>query len=180
MARTSIWIPPSLCGCQLQITADWANSDDIVNGVTYRHPTPFSITDIKIIGNACATHQPFTQSMIDTSIFFDDPEATPIGAYLSKLYPVDVRTETVQQRGYLKYPIDQPTAAHFLYTFLSQYNGQAWSIPCGCKTYQFFDENKNGVCLNHPIHSVKCTFHPNDTLDMQQAVLDWAAYNKTP
>src|SRR2546430_486325 len=106
--RTAIWIPPSLCGCKLQITADFVD-DSIVEGVSYRHPKPFTITDLKIVA-VCSGHKVHLAEMPDTSRFCDDG---------------------VQHRGYLRYPIAHPTPAECLYTLLSMHRGQRHGYSCG-------------------------------------------------
>lgn len=163
MMITAIWIPPSLCGCQLQMTADFTDGS-VVDGISYRHPkdaikdkdaTP--ITNLRII-SACAAHLPQTLTMIDTSVFFDsDP----------------INGGRKQNRGYLRYPIANPTSAECLYTFLSQYGGQTNSFPCGCKGHQFVDEHQNVTSLPHPVVTQKCQKHLNDTPEMAQAKLDF-------
>lgn len=156
MSQTAVWIPPSLCGCQLRITADFTDGS-IVDGVTYRHPIPFTITDIQLI-NVCLGHTPQTLAMPDVIGLFDRDL---------------INGGTKQSRGYLKYPIDNPSSAQCLYTFLSQYGGQTHSFPCGCKGHQLVDENKNISYMNHPLHSRKCSSHKNDTKDMKNAKADF-------
>lgn len=158
MIQTATWEPPSLCGCQLTMTADFVDGA-IINGTTYRHPIPFTIVNLQIV-NVCQKHQSKTIAMPDISILFE----------------TDVITgEKFQQRGYLKHPIVNPTAAHNLYQFLSQYGGQTHSYPCGCSAHQFIDENKNAKYMQHPRHTKKCLKHKNDTYDMQQATSDFKA-----
>lgn len=150
MIQTTIWIPPSLCGCQLRITADWT-SDSIKDGISYRHPIPFTIKAIEIV-SVCPAHDGV--SMPDT-----------LG-----LFEVDKETDTlIQRRGYLKHPIANPTQAEILYTFLSQFNGQTHRLPCGCQSHQFIDENKEVRYLQHEKHTKKCHAHKHDTVDMEKA-----------
>lgn len=156
MIQSAIWVPPSLCGCQLRMTADFTDGS-VVDGVSYRHPKPFTVTDLQVV-SVCAVHQPQTLVMLD----------------ISGLYDLDPITgDQKQSRGYLQHPISNPTDAQCLYTFLSQYGGQTQSFPCGCKGHQFFDESKNVSYLDHPRHSRKCIVHRNDTKDMKKAASDF-------
>ncbi len=156
MIQTTIWIPPSLCGCQLKMTADFTDGS-VVDGVSYRHPKPFTITSIAII-NVCANHKSKILIMPSILNLFD---SDPINGGMK------------QNRGYLKHPIIAPTEAECLYTFLSQYGGQIHGYPCGCKTHQFVDEKGNATYLEHPINNQKCFAHKDDSSDMQQAKMDF-------
>ncbi len=156
--QNAIWIPPSLCGCQLKMTAEFTEGS-VVDGVSYRHPKPFTIIALDIV-NVCAGHHPNTLTMIDTIGLFETDNYTG---------------EMTQRRGYLSYPIASPTPAQCLYTFLAQYGGQTHSYPCGCKAHQFVDEKQNINYLPHPIHSKRCLKHKGDTHDMKHAAADFKA-----
>lgn len=66
--QTAIWIPPSLCGCMLEMTAKWSDiipsrkitfSDGTIKNmpvVLHKHPEQFSVTNIKII-HVCSKHK---------------------------------------------------------------------------------------------------------------------------
>ena len=161
MIQNAVWIPPSLCGCQLRIVADFTDGS-VVDGISYRHPKPFTITELDII-SVCDAHQPQTLVMPDISGLMETDQYTG---------------QSFQQRGYLKHPV-AGTTAECLYQFLSQYGGQTQGFPCGCKAHQFVDENKNITYLDHPLHSKSCFKHKGDTLDMQQATSDFMALVKT-
>lgn len=148
----ALWTPPGLCGCQLSITAVWTG-DSVKAGLSFRHPVPKTIQAISIV-SVCPAHQPQTLSMPDTSGFFETDPITGLPD---------------QRRGYLNYPIASPTPAECLYTFLTSHRGQTHGYPCGCKAYQFFDENGNVSYLPHPRHTKQCNGHKGDTLDMQAA-----------
>jgi len=186
MVQTAIWIPPSLCGCQLSMTAEWTDGS-VVNGISYRHPKdPVKDTSIPAITNlqivsVCPTHQPQTLSMIDTSIFFDTQSPQdPLSLALSAQYPhIPPAAVKIQNRGYLHYPIANPTPAECLYTFLTQYRGQSHHLPCGCKGFQWVDEKGNASYMNHPLHKpVKCNFHTADDINMAQAHIDCSTIMK--
>lgn len=55
MPKRVLWNSPSLCGCQLTITADWLDGT-VNNGVAYAQPKAGTITNIQIV-NVCAVHQ---------------------------------------------------------------------------------------------------------------------------
>lgn len=151
--QTTIWTPPSLCGCQLRITADWP--EDQGNN-TYRHPTPFTIKNI-IIVNVCDNHNNIN-SMSD----------------VSHLYETNPHTgKQFQQRGYLQHPIANPTQAQCLYQFLCSYNGQTHSFPCGCASHMWIDENGSATYLHKQEINRKCQQHINDAVDMRQAMADF-------
>lgn len=178
--QTAIWIPPSLCGCQLQITADFPDGS-VVNGVSYRHPKPFTITNIVILSQ-CSTpsHVAAAKAMVDTSRFFDAPTATPgsVQAWLDAKYP-NVLPASVQNRGYLKYPIANPTPAQCLYTFLSMHKGQKHSYPCGCSAHEWIDDVGVLTHVKHPTNTAQCLCHQGDTVDMKNASADFTAYLAT-
>lgn len=153
--QTLTWIPPSLCGCVFKIAADF--TDVPADGVSFRHPTPYTITSLEIV-SCCQAHLEHKKSMPD----------------VSGLFGVDSITgELVQQRGYLKHPVAQPTEAECLYTFLAQFNGQTHSYPCGCSSHQFVDEKKNVTYLAHPKHTRRCHRHREDGHDMRAAKADF-------
>lgn len=175
MIQTAIWIPPSLCGCQLQITGDF-DSEQIHDGISYKHPKPFTITNLKIL-SVCADHEPQSLEMIDTGIFFDPVQANEgVHAFLAQKKGVIASSIMRQNRGYLKYPIDNPTPAECLYTFLSQYSGTINRQSCGCSAFICGDEKGETAFVSHPLNSKQCDFHIGDTPDMKQAQADCADY----
>ena len=153
MHKEAIWIPPSLCGCKLRIAAEWPNADDIVDGVVYRHPKPFTITDVQIV-NVCDEHKAESESMPDTSDLFDIDNITG---------------ELKQTRGYLKYPIDNPTPAQNLYTHFYYHKGQIHGYPCGCQTFQHIDHNDVLSYKHHDRHHRRCYKHKDDKMHMPNA-----------
>lgn len=184
MIQTAIWIPPSLCGCQLRITGDFIDGS-VINGVSYKHPAQYTISNIDIV-SVCDEHQPQTLEMPDTSVFFDTPDeiitlpdgtnfAPTLKSFLTQKYP-DIALPRTQKRGYLQYPITDPTPAHNLYTHFWHYCGQTHGLPCGCHAHQFINgrtSDAKHIYLDHPRHTHKCHFHHNDTVDMQNAKADF-------
>ncbi len=163
MIQTAIWIPPSLCGCQLRMMADFTDSS-VVDGISYRHPIPFTITDIQLV-NICAKHKPNTLAMPSISGLMETDKITGL---------------PFQRRGYLKHPIVNPTPAQCLYTFLSQYSGGLHRHSCGCQSFWFGDEgvgkDKKVIHLDHPRYtSQKCLVHKADDINMTKAQADYNA-----
>lgn len=157
--KSAIWIPPSLCGCKFQMKADFTDNS-VVDGVSYRHPKPFTITSLEII-SVCDAHQPQMATLPDISGLME------IDSYTGQSY---------QARGYLKFSeISVPTLAQCLYAFLSQFGGQAHGYPCGCQGHQFIDQKKNINYIEHPLHTRKCHKHFDDSVDMQKATQDFKA-----
>lgn len=154
MLQTVIWQPPTLCGCQFRITADWSDKQE---AVTYRHPTPFTIQKIELV-TVCDDHK-------NTPVIMPD---------VSTLYDIDRFTgQPAQSRGYLRYPIDKPTLAEVLYTQFCMHKGQVRSFPCGCKAYQHICPAGNLTHVVHPKHTSKCFIHANDTDEMDDAEWDF-------
>lgn len=169
--QTCIWHPPSCCGCQLRITGDF-NPGSVENGISYQHPTPYTITALEIV-NCCADHDVNCKSMMDASVFFEVAQQNEIHSFLAQSQPSKrVTPKTYQARGYLKYPIDNPTPAQCLYTFLSQYAGTKNTQPCGCTGHLFRDEQGNVEWRDHPKFTGHCDYHIDDTHDLQQARAD--------
>lgn len=154
MLQTVIWDPPPLCDCRFLITADWP---DYQGEITYKHPTPFTIQRIELI-SCCDEHKELCKEMPDVSELFD----------------LDRKTNRMKQnRGYLRYPIENPTEAEILYTHFYFHGGQVRSFPCGCSAYQHVCPAGNISVMEHPIHSGKCFVHANDTPEMDDAEWDF-------
>lgn len=172
--QTSIWLPPSCCGCRIQLTGDFTDGS-VVAGVSYRHPIPFTVTAVKAL-NICVTHQPNAQAMMDTSVFFDTPQADALAVFLAAKSGATPAAAPVQNRGYLRYPIGNPTPDQCLYTFLSQHGGTVNRQPCGCTGFIFADEAGNTDFIQHPLHTRHCAHHQSDTPDLKQAQADCLAF----
>jgi hypothetical protein len=139
----------------------------VVDGISHRHPKDSvkdrsvpPISNLQIV-SVCAEHQDQTLSMMNTSSFFDLDEETG---------------ELRQNRGYLIYPIANPTPAECLYTFLTQFKGGPHGYPCGCKSFLCIDEKGEARHLEHPKYpSKKCKQHKSDSISMERAALDFTA-----
>lgn len=160
MYASVVWIPPSLCGCQLRMGANFVENS-VNDGISYRHPIPFTINKLEIV-SVCDAHKQYSEVMTATDHLFDIDNITG---------------ESVQRRGYLRHPIENPTPAECLYTHLSRFGGQTHRLDCGCQAHQFVDENKNITYLHHPHHARKCHRHKYDTHDMKQGRIDHEVSN---
>lgn len=159
MIQTAIWLPPSDCGCQLKITADFRD-ESIVAGFTHRHPRPLSIRNIEIV-NCCDRHaQAIKRGMQDTDHLFGE---------------CNITGNKIQQRGYLKLPIEKPTDAEILYQYLCGHKSQTRSYPCGCRAYMWGDFNSNYKYIFKDGITRKCFRHLHDTIDMAQAQAEFDA-----
>ena len=157
----SIWVCPALCGCEIEMEADFdisALENDSGRTVSYRHPKPYTISSMTIL-NTCVAHQPLLSTPIDESQFMD--------------YDIDFGG-FVQNRGYLKLPIVSPTSAEMLYSGLYKYTAQIWSPSvCKCHLFGVFERDKPGQThvIKKSILTKRCIHHKNDT-DDAQAVRD--------
>ena len=169
--ETAAWIPPSLCGCRLRITADFP-SDVVKDGTTYTHPARYSIRKIEIVA-CCPVHQRWTSEMPDVSVFSETapPPGGDVNMSIMPLGPFPV----YPLRPYLYYPIPNPTAAEMLYTHLSMHRGHTHFLSCGCAAYLHCDSESNWSYRLHPWHSRQCDRHQGDTIDMKQAKADQEA-----
>lgn len=178
MAEKAKWIAPSLCGCALQMTAEFLPGD-VRDGIAYRHPKAGTITQLEVI-SVCEEHAAAQRAMPDTSSFFAAPEPGGYHDLLNQRAGITPAPEhLVQTRGYLKYPIENPTPAECLYTALYFHGGQVHSLPCGCAGYQHVDKSTPGapapVYKVHPLHTRKCYRHLDDSNDMARARADHEA-----
>ncbi len=165
MIQTAIWIPPSLCGCKFQMTADFTDGS-VIDGISYRHPAQFTITDLRLI-SVCDKHKEHALSMPDTSVLMEIDNITG---------------ESYQRRGYLKHPIAQPTEAECLYQYFWSHLGQIRRFPCGCQSHVYVDgRGKDAVHthLAHPDRTKKCRNHKHDSHDMKKAAADFALLHVT-
>jgi hypothetical protein len=101
--------------------------DAVKDGVTARHPIKGTIHDLRIV-EICPAHEQYARAMPDTSSFFDKEWLETDGPNAGvRWYPCDVpppanclpieNAKVEQHRGYLLYPIRNPTSAQCLYTW---------------------------------------------------------------
>jgi hypothetical protein len=174
-----LYIPPSL-DCELLITASsWPEDLSAFpygqrDGVPITYRRAGEIRDNTVFGNIAGSriqaievlkvaprYERWLHEMPDTSRFFYSKE-TDISANPSETEKqlADLRHGVHQQRGYLKYPIANPTPGDMLFTALCSTRGQSHTLPeCGCQSYEWFDEAGNGHIIDHPIYTRKCILH---------------------
>lgn len=136
------WICSTLCGCKIDITAEWGNEPINENGVfiSYRHPVPYTIElNSMAIVEICPNHEHFKTNDLSPDPYGGCP-------------------------GYIKLPIQNPTEAQKLYIQLYQFSGQtAYSTTCGCKMHEVVNRFTNEISLaKHSINTVHCDYHIND------------------
>ena len=149
-----LWHSPGVCGCRMlvSVTNKQAKDLDVRNGEIYQfvhNPKKLEIVAV------CPEHRHFTEGFhADVQGFF---HRMPDGEYR-------------QVRGYMCYPIAQPTAADYLYTNLYTQTGMTHQMDCGCVAYVSANRtSKNEVDdksikyhEHHPWHTKRCMRHHND------------------
>ncbi len=159
MQQSAIWLPPSDCGCKIRIDADFPDGS-VVNGFASRHPVPYTITSLEIV-SCCDRHKSAIKGgMPDVDHLFD---------------VCNISGDDIQRRGYLKFPIEDPSDAEILYQYLCGHKGQVHSYPCGCRAYMWGDFSGNFHYIEKDGVTQKCLKHKNDTVDMAQAKADFEA-----
>lgn len=175
--NTVLYIPPSL-DCELLITTeDWPENlttfpygqrDGIP--ITYRRMGELRDSFGNIVGTRIKSievlkvaprYERWTREMPDASRFFYDKE-TDLTAYPTEddIRLAELRHMKDQVRGYLKYPIENPTPGERLFTFLCFTRSQSVGQPCGCQQHQWFDEKGAGpFLLDHPCYTKVCRLH---------------------
>ena len=149
MRRMITWVCPKMCGCEININADWSNDPVDYNGASssFQHPIPYTITEMSI-KNVCAEHASLTTAELPADPYNGCP-------------------------GYIKLPIDNPTEAQKLYIQLYRYNGQRLKPDtCGCKIYQVWDDIAQVISVTPHPNTVKCPRHQADDALHTQAFTD--------
>lgn len=154
--ETRIWIAPPLCGCEISLTAQWVGPidiDDRGREVSYRHPIPFTITELAIM-STCPAHDALRHA---------DPTVDP--------WP--------DRPGYLRRPLVNPSEAALLYMGLWGENGQSQELDsCGCVIHYIQSETAGDIIVvHHPKHTIKCRHHRRDDAKHSAAFADNATLN---
>lgn len=140
---TRTWVCPKLCGCEINITAEWAT--DLINGKMYQHPKPHSITALEIV-NTCPAHE------------------------VDKTEPI-VQEEYDNNPKYIELPVS-PTEAENLYIKLCRYTTNAWTPDtkgCDCRIAICIEDGVQTV-YQHPKDTTKCSVHELDDDSHTQAI----------
>ena len=176
MIDTRIFIPPSLCGCGVRITANWANKALYQNGqiISYFHPEPFTINSIDI-ESVCAAHESYKNELPSDPYW--DLHTEPVGwtsagymcvgdtcVHLSKYGKIPKHTNPK--------PLNQLSEAEKLYLNLWRFDAKKLTLrgSCDCSAGLYVSkENQSETYVNHPAYSYKCKFHLNDDVQCTQA-----------
>ncbi len=156
-----MWECPTLCGCRILLDAKWLDGDIQPDGLSYRHPIPFTIRYLEL-EHCCEEHRPALQ--YNVAGIYEHVFAKKTSFSRSELQTV--RNEwgnKIQVSGYLNYPIYNPRPVERLYTYLWRYCGNVWRPDtCGCQIYKSFDRfdtEKSEKFHEHPLHSQWCDLH---------------------
>ena len=164
---TRIFIPPTLCGCELSITAKWTTEAETVDGrkVSYKHPTPFTITGIEIV-NVCAEHDVYRTS-VPTDPYWD-LDTEPVGKTSSGYICIGDTCVHPNKQGEPKHSNPKSVAelseGEKVYVNLWRFTGMKKTFKGSCDCEAFICDSKEGqqVFRNHPKHSKKCRHHKED------------------
>lgn len=157
--REALWIPPTLCGCQLQITAQWTANSVLPEGVAFQHPIPYTVEGVKIV-SVCAAHAAHCTTPIP-----DDPYAGGRPGYIHlSNQPKRVWRDAFGRKTSGPIPLDvhRASEAERLYVHLARFTGNVHRPDtCACTQYFCFESHKpnEAVFLNHPLHSDRCPRH---------------------
>lgn len=160
---TALWIAPALCGCSILIRGCW-DACDIIDGKSYCYPhVKKKGTEVIKIVSMCKDHEPHSKAM-----YFNQED------FITRHWDGTI----AYQRGYLNYPIENPTPAEMLFTYHYRHSPMGHRMPCGCFAYvtkdRFATGQDEGVIKyheHHPIHTRRCLRHHND-VGHEQAVLE--------
>lgn len=158
------FIPPGLCGCELEIDSEWHH--EAVDGIMYGWPKEDTIKNIQIL-NICSIH----------SHFLTDPLPPDIYEYNGEMWVGTLKLITqqyVQHMIDIGRPLNVPlldstlaTPEQKLYINLWIENGKGGvnkiNEICECQIYSSGHRYTDfQIPLEHPIHSKHCKFHTND------------------
>lgn len=135
----AIWVCPKMCGCKIQMLAEWAQPPINENGeiVSYQHPKAETLSDLQIT-NVCNEHNPVLSQPIENDPYHGRP-------------------------GYINPIPSDPTDAEKLYIYLYRYTGNTHSFDtCKCIGTFWFDRHSEQRLPNyfkHPKHFNKCSEH---------------------
>lgn len=166
-----VWIPPTLCGCEIRMDANWIDDEDAIvtdnqgRRISYKHPVPFTIRRIDI-EKVCAAHESATTGEPD---------------FLPYMDPTGYAGEMVQNRGYIRQKIKY-SAAEKLYIYLWRYAGTILRPDtCGCAiphVHDRLDPEAEPVHIDHPHHMHHCRHHPGGVEGHKQALEEMRHKNK--
>lgn len=155
------------------MNAEWSEAP--ANGVSYRHPRPFTITDIQIV-NVCATHAALVTDPLPSDPYFRPDPTADNGKYSGGYLCVGAACIHPDPSGrplHTPKPYAELTDAERLYVHLYRYSGGLvrWDT-CECRSYACGDrlEPETVSFPHHPVHPRhKCRFHELDDDEHTQA-----------
>lgn len=167
MIDTRIFLPPTLCGCELQIRAEWIGEPENHNGnrASFKHPRPFSIDEIVIL-NVCAEHEIY-KTELPTDPYWD-LHTEPVGKTSSGYICVGDTCVHPDRQGEPKHTNPKPYASlsegEKVYINLWRFSGMKKSYKGSCDCEAFICHSKEGEMSfkNHPKHTKKCRHHKED------------------
>lgn len=163
MKDTRIWVCPALCGCELEITAEWVKEAEEVDGrrLSYQHPKGGSIETISI-AKVCAQHERHKS------------EPLPPDPYFGSTGYIPLKGQQIQRRVSVK-ELDpaQASEAEKLYIQLYRYSGSSFKPDtCGCRIYTCHDRSGKDQPkqIRHAARTAHCRHHARD--DNHKAALE--------
>ena len=169
MKTKAQWLCPHLCGCAIEMDANFIDEGlENIDGVlvSHRHPIPFTITSMNII-SVCLAHQPLLTAPIDEAQFLDYDEE---------------KEAFVQNRGYVRVPLLNPSDAERLYINLYTCSAQLWKpLTCNCELYVCTDRNDaegNSHLIKKHSYTKRCKHHKNDTDEATAVIEENQSLNK--
>ena len=155
MLGSYTWTCPRLCGCLLNIDADWAKAPSVVDGASlqYQYPVPNTVKSINIVV-VCPAHAHFVTDA-----------------------PIADETYGGEMRGYLWRP--PVTDGEKLFVALTRYAGQRFKPDtCGCRIFECVDRvTKLKTVHPHPTHTRRCAAHRLDDDAHTAAYENWRRKN---
>ena len=171
---TRIWIPPTLCGCEFQITADWASdpvTDEQGRQVMYQHPKGRQFIPASnamswvgkkwVNNNSKDTYNSFVGSVVCTNRCADH-QTTP-----------DLEDDPhFGCPGYIDFT--NPTYDEKLYIYFFRYTSLVHKPDtCDCVLHHLTSRaDQSDTITPHPLHSQKCSDHFDDDDNGTQAMAD--------
>ena len=168
MIEKCIFISPKLCGCEIELTANWADTPILKDGrkVSYQHPIPRTISSIEIV-NVCSGHQSvLTEPLEENYYHYTDEERNNIIEHFD--LPEEASwnmLNSVGPKGYLHLQnLDLAGPAEKLYIYHYRYSGATLNPDtCKCKIQRVRDRFTGQMFdVNHDVHTRRCKAHKID------------------
>ena len=181
MIQKAIWICPALCGCEIEMTANWVH-DLFQRGndtISYGHPVPYTISDL-MVHAVCAEHDHLQIDPVAENPYFISEED-----FINLIEHFDVQDEAtyheianISKRGYIGVP-PNPTNAEKLYIGLYNYSSILHGLDtCQCKIYKVHrrDSEQMEISKREDV-TYKCKYHKADNDAHDQALTEHTLKN---